>query len=182
MRTLIIPMAPPASGKSTIMKALAESLDNCEYFSRDDIRFSLLKDGEDYFAHEDEVTKLFFEGITHSLYKNEYTIADATHLTPHSRAQLFCNIHCDSTYEVIGVWIECPKRVCIDRNKNRDGLAHVPDKVINNFFKVRKYPSADIDGHWFDRIIKIETDTFSPAENVNYILSIVESYHAESSK
>ena len=48
----------PGSGKSTWLKQHAP--DNSIIISRDQIRFSLLQDGEDYFAHESEV---FFEFI-----------------------------------------------------------------------------------------------------------------------
>ena len=42
----------PGSGKSTWAK---KHLPDTYYVSRDEVRFSLLQDGEDYFSHEKEV-------------------------------------------------------------------------------------------------------------------------------
>ena len=49
--TLYLMSGIPASGKSTYAHKLAEKT-GAVYISRDEIRFSLLKDEEDYFTHE----------------------------------------------------------------------------------------------------------------------------------
>ena len=50
----------PGSGKSTWAK---KHLADTYYVSRDEIRFGLLKAGDDYFSHEDEVYEKFIDGI-----------------------------------------------------------------------------------------------------------------------
>ena len=65
MKVLYLLCGPSGSGKSTFAK-LEDSKrklvgENCLIISRDIIRFSLLKDGEDYFAHEKEVFNIFIK-------------------------------------------------------------------------------------------------------------------------
>ena len=67
MKKLILMMGPPASGKSTITNLIAENHNKICIVSRDAIRFSLLRDGEDYFAHEDEVIETFYSRINEAL-------------------------------------------------------------------------------------------------------------------
>ena len=78
---LIIFMGPSGSGKSYLAKHIQETHDDCIIVSRDAIRFALLKDGEDYFAHEDEVVRRYYDNINRAIGVHKYVIADATHLT-----------------------------------------------------------------------------------------------------
>lgn len=88
MRKLIILMGIPASGKSTYAKELLESQEDVLWVSRDEIRFSKLQKGEDYFAHEYEVIEEFFNSINRGMREYEITVADATHVTWCSRKQM----------------------------------------------------------------------------------------------
>ena len=54
MKRIYILMGTPAAGKSTFLKKIKNGL----IVSRDAIRFSLLKEGEDYFAHETETLRI----------------------------------------------------------------------------------------------------------------------------
>ena len=83
-------MESQGSGKTTWGRTHSSLCDR--YVSRDDIRFYLLKDGEDYFAHEDEVLKLFYERINEALEKGSDVFADATHLTAAARKKFLSNI------------------------------------------------------------------------------------------
>ena len=79
----------PGSGKTTWVKQqIAEK--GGVHCSRDEIRFSLLKEGEDYFAHEDEVVALWLEKVTNAINDPEVEniYVDATHLTEKSRASV----------------------------------------------------------------------------------------------
>jgi adenylate kinase len=80
----------PGSGKTTwVKKQIAEK--GGVHCSRDEIRFSLLKEDEDYFAHEDEVVALWLEKVTNAINDPEVEniYVDATHLTENS--ELWCN-------------------------------------------------------------------------------------------
>ena len=58
---------PAGSGKSTwLIKQMKSKTDVC--ISRDNIRFGLLKEGEDYFAHEDRVKNIFYGAIRRDTY------------------------------------------------------------------------------------------------------------------
>ena len=85
----------PGSGKTTWGRTHSSLCDR--YIARDDIRFYLLKDGEDYFAHEDEVLKLFYERINDALEKGYDVFADATHLTAAARKKFLSNISATSS-------------------------------------------------------------------------------------
>jgi predicted kinase len=109
---------------------MAPKTDIC--ISRDNIRFGLLGDEEDYFAHEDEVRKIFSHAIQEKTSSNKWEniYIDATHLSPKARKWTMWNI---SKYcYVIAVSLEVPVELAAERNKQRTGRALVPDSVIRN--------------------------------------------------
>lgn len=55
---LYVMIGIPGSGKSTWAKANKKEKDI--YVSRDEVRFSLLQDGDEYFSKEKEVLKEFY--------------------------------------------------------------------------------------------------------------------------
>ena len=145
---------PAGSGKSTwLIKQMKPKTDIC--ISRDNIRFGLLKEGEDYFAHEIDVKEIFYNSIANntsaSYWENIYI--DATHLNPRARKDTMWNIgkYCS----VIAVSFEVPAEVAIERNKKRSGLARVPDNVIWNMKSRYKIPSLD---EGFDEIWHIDAE------------------------
>lgn len=154
-QTKVFVMCGPAgSGKSTwLIKQMKPKTDVC--ISRDNIRFILLQEGEDYFAHENEVKEIFFNVIADdtSSSKWENIYIDATHLNPKARNQTLWNI---SKYcSVIAVSFEVPAEVAIERNKKRSGLARVPDNVIWNMKSRYKIPSLD---EGFDEIWHVDAE------------------------
>ena len=92
MPILYIMCGPSGCGKSTWAHNFIRENDplysNIRDVSRDEIRFSMLKDGEDYFAHEKEVFKKFVGTICQTLIDGFDVIADATHLNEFSRRKL----------------------------------------------------------------------------------------------
>jgi predicted kinase len=154
-QTRVFVMCGPAgSGKSTwLIKQMKPKTDVC--ISRDNIRFGLLKEGEDYFAHENDVKEIFYNSIANntsaSYWENIYI--DATHLNPRARKDTMWNI---SKYcSVIAVSFEVPAEVAIERNKKRSGLARVPDNVIWNMKSRYKIPSLD---EGFDEIWHVDAE------------------------
>ena len=131
----------PASGKSTYARELAATT-GALYISRDEIRFSMLKDGEDYFAHEDEVMDSFIEQIQESINSRHNCIADATHLNYSSRVKVLNRLDLKNA-KVILVIMDTPLAVCMARNAKRDGLARVPDSVIKKMWERHRGPDAE---------------------------------------
>ena len=132
MSKLIIMCGIPGSGKSTWLHEHASHFYAASSIvSRDQIRFSMLKDGEDYFAHEKEVWNQFIEEIKISLAINEETYVDATHINERSRAKLFRALG-SSMYgvELTALYFKIPLEVALARNENRSGLAYVPASAI----------------------------------------------------
>lgn len=133
---------PPASGKSTWVRNNVTK--GAEWISRDNVRFSFLKDGEDYFAHEDEVFDTFINYINQTLENpNIHTIfIDATHVNRRSRNKTLSRVRKQNIAELNCVCFTTPLEVCIARNHLREGRAKVPQHAIENMFKSCVAPVA----------------------------------------
>lgn len=120
----------PGSGKSTwVRKRIAER--GGVHCSRDEIRFALLKDGEDYFAHEDAVVRLWKEKIADAISNPDVAdvYIDATHLTEKSRAAVIDDLP-NGNYSISIIFFDIPLETCLNRNWGRKGRAFVPTSVI----------------------------------------------------
>jgi predicted kinase len=133
---------PPASGKSTWVRENVTK--GAEWISRDNVRFSFLKDGEDYFAHEDEVFDTFINYINQTLENPDiHTIfIDATHVNRRSRNKTLSRVRKQNIAELNCVCFTAPLEVCIARNHLREGRAKVPQHAIENMFKSCVAPVA----------------------------------------
>lgn len=154
MANLYILCGPSGSGKTTWARHFTEEnfFADIHYVSRDEIRFSILKDGEDYFSHEKEVFKKFSTTIAQTLLDGFDVIADATHLNEFSRCKLTQAIDMIiDSYDIIYVVFDVDADTCIVRNVNREGRANVPDTIIRNMCREFKAPTFDED----ERIVEI---------------------------
>ena len=148
MANLILVCGLPGSGKSTYLSQFKHNF-NCSVISRDEIRFSLLKEGEAYFAHEEEVCKTLWNKINESLAANKNTYVDQTSLTPDSRSYLLKHItsHYD---ELIIIWFNISVQTCLEHNENRRSTkAYVPRGVIRRMSYQMVPPYLD---EGFDKI------------------------------
>lgn len=158
-KKLYVMIGIPGSGKSTYAKThLVDK--NTRYVSRDEIRFSLIKEDEDYFSKEDEVFETFLDTIRVGLASDLNIIADATHLNPSSRMKLLASLYEDlKDVDVIGVFMRTPVKTCIARNEMRkETRSYVPPYVINSMAKKLKQPTFNECNGIFSEIIIIDED------------------------
>ena len=131
----------PGSGKSTYAKNLIKFMNymdkkrNIDYISRDEIRFSLLKEGDAYFSRENQVYKIFTNKIRESLKAGNDVIIDATHMTWGSRHKMFKTLTNIKNLEVIGIWMRTPFTKCYENNNKREGLSKVPEDALKNMIE-----------------------------------------------
>lgn len=134
----------PACGKTYFSAQLMQENEkhNIYYVSRDEIRFILVKEEEEYFSHEKEVFNKFVAKIAENLLNGFDVIADATHLNCWSRKKLIGAIDAITTdYTICFVCFETPLDICLARNAAREGRARVPDEVMYRMSKNYTLPT-----------------------------------------
>lgn len=138
---LYISCGIPGSGKSTFLKKVAKKDESV--ISRDEIRFALLKEGEEYFSHEEEVFKQFVKIITDHINSGLNVYADATHLNYASRKKLtdaLLKAGCQPA-DVQAIYFDIPLNICLERNEKRAGTkAYVPRGVIRRMSFQLEFP------------------------------------------
>ena len=138
----------PAAGKTTFAKKFFTSADML-YVSRDEIRFSMLEEGEDYFSHEKEVYTKFCDRLANGLLDNIHTdvIADATHLTWRSRKLLMVNLQARKVdfnhIDIIPVVLNPALATLCSRNKQRLGRAQIPMENLVEMYDKFTNPKGD---------------------------------------
>lgn len=143
MPKLYILCGIPSSGKSTWAKGF---LMDAIHISRDEIRFSMLKEGEKYFDHETEVYKEFIYEIAQSLEFGYDVIADATHINKDSRSKLTKAIDQFYTnYQIVYVVFETSLEECQTRNQQKFGISKVPPVAIQTMYDRFSAPTLDED-------------------------------------
>lgn len=146
MKDLVIVCGVPGSGKSTWIKQQVQSNAKATYISRDEIRFSLISDEENYFSKENIVFNLYCAKIASALRGSKYNIvyADATHITESSRKKLLSRLNLGSDVLIhIVDFSHISTETCVNRNNLREGRSKVPKEVIYRMAKEYTDPSKD---------------------------------------
>ena len=145
MARLIVLSGIPGTGKSTFAKKRLIQYSN--YISRDEIRFNLLRAGEDYFAHERQVWAEYIAHIADLLNEGKDVIADSTNLSKKSRKKLFNDldlfVNKDFTIEIYS--FKVPIQIALARNAHRERRERVPDDVLRKMEKSFIFPSYEED-------------------------------------
>jgi predicted kinase len=134
---------PPGSGKSTFARKHMGL--RSKWASRDNVRFSLLEPGDDYFSREDEVFETFINLINDYLNEPEVEeiYIDATHLTRRSRNLTLRKVDMQNVSEVNCICFTTPLDICLVRNSFREGRARVPEDVIKKMYNSIQTPTKE---------------------------------------
>jgi predicted kinase len=145
-KTVFLLCGIPASGKSTW--ARAHMTPTTEWISRDKVRFSIVREDEEYFSHEDEVFDTFIAYINQTLENPEVDtiFIDATHISKGARRKVLSRIRKQNITELNCVWFDVSLDTCLARNHLRVGRERVPETAIENMYKSKTYPSKIEEG------------------------------------
>ena len=145
IKNLFVLVGVSGSGKSTLAKKIAKELGaSAKIISRDEVRFSMVAEDEEYFSKENEVFKEFIRQIKESLNTNQNTIVDATHLNCGSRTKLLRAIGADLEGAAIyAVVVLNDLEIILKQNRERKGRAYVPESVIKNMYATFEAPTLE---------------------------------------
>lgn len=143
----------PGSGKSTYLKT--RFIQPPVVVSRDEIRFKMVREDEEYFSHEKEVYNEFINQIVQELKFFQEVFVDATHLNEASRTKLLRSLGGNlKDVEVNIIWIKVPLEVALKQNENRKGTrAYVPETVIRRMASQMTIPTKE---EGFEHIYVVE--------------------------
>ena len=150
MNTLYVLCGIPGCGKSTWVKnRMAENTSSIGpkwvYVSRDEVRFSMIKEEDDYFSKEKQVFEEFVNRLCGNL-SDAYirnVIADATHLNEISRDKLINAIRRkrpNLPLHITMVYFDVSLEICKFRNAKREGRARVPNEVMDKMYNSLQFP------------------------------------------
>ena len=151
MTVLYLMCGVPGCGKSTWINK--HKIESDIVISRDVVRFSLIKEHEDYFSKEDLVFATFIDQINEAIDNKANTIfVDATHLNETSRNKVLDRLHLSDEVKVIPVFIKEKLETCLYRNSLREGRSNVPEKAIIRMYNSLHAPSFN-EKHYYSSII-----------------------------
>ena len=159
MVRLIIGVGVPGSGKSTYINETIAKAGGIRV-SRDEIRFAMLKDDEDYFAKENEVFKEFTHQIQEHIETGEATIyVDATHINKPSRAKLLNNLDLFRVDSLEIIYFDIPLEECLARNEKRKGKGrtYVPRSVVRRLWSQMDIPTYE-EEYEYDLIMRVDEE------------------------
>lgn len=143
-KTIWMMVGTPGSGKTWVAKNILMR-DSWAYISRDEIRFSIITDEDDYFKKENIVFAEFINHIKNAIEDNSITdiIVDATHLNWNSRRKLLHALGRETGEHVIPVVIENNIFEILHNNRERTGRARVPELILRNMHLHMTDPATD---------------------------------------
>lgn len=151
MKTAIIGIGLPGSGKTTVLKKLA-ARNGAAYICPDDIRLELTGNAADQ-SRNKEVWNETYRRIHAELNAGHNVVVDATNAKQPDRLRLIA--HCRPKADQIhGMWFVAPYRVVLERNQGRERV--VPDFAMGLMAGwLEACPPTEAEG--FDRLVEYNT-------------------------
>ncbi|MEK7511362.1 MAG: ATP-binding protein [Patescibacteria group bacterium] len=151
MRTVIMGMGIPGSGKTTYLKPLAERY-GFTYVSPDEIRAELTGSATDQ-SRDEDVWTLARARIAQALEGNASVVMDATFSITRYRAEFVDFLREAGAHMVIGIVAEVELETALERNQSRDRV--VPREVVERMHAsfIKEPPSLE-DG--FDALFTLD--------------------------
>lgn len=143
MKHLFLMCGVAGSGKSSWLQ---KNVSNAIVISRDEIRFSLIGDFDDYFAKEDEVFATFIQKIQKAIDNEEgpkEIYCDATHLTKKSRDKVLNALDLTNVENITVLVVRPSLAEALKRNAQRSGRKYVPNYVIRRMWSQFERPEED---------------------------------------
>lgn len=166
--TLILMCGVTQSGKSIFAKAIQDSHKDCMTIKRDNCRMYNSENA-------DTVDKRFYNAVNIALKSHRYVVANDRNINRIERDKFFNNINYNGC-EVVCVWVETPKNVAVERNKNRDKYHRISEKEIDEMYKYKISPQDD---EPFDKIVFIsEQQNYAIGTSNMQILPIIDQLKA----
>lgn len=152
MKYLFLLCGPAGAGKSTwAANQIKDCKYKCEIVSRDEVRFSLVSEDEQYFAKEDLVFDKFIYKINEAIHLNDAIFVDATHLNEKGRNKVLDRLFLTDV-NIIPVNFMAPLDICLSQNAQRTGRKRVPEHVIEKMWYDFK-PAADGEKYEYYQIL-----------------------------
>jgi len=140
----------PGVGKSYYIKTHLKEGE--KIISRDEIRFSMLKDEDEYFSKEKEVYNEFLRRINAEIAAGSDFYVDQTSLNTGARAKLLNKLN-KKPDKLIAIYINKPLNIILNQNAQRTGRAFVPEDAVINMFNSIEKPTKK---EGFDEIWEIK--------------------------
>jgi len=151
VKTAIIGIGLPGSGKTTVLKELAAK-SRATYVCPDDIRLELTGDASNQ-SRNREVWSETYRRIHAELDAGRNVVVDATNAKKPDRLRLIahCRLKAD---QIHGMWFIAPLRVILERNQGRERV--VPDFAMGLMAGwLEACPPVEAEG--FDQLVEFDT-------------------------
>lgn len=138
MGTMYLMCGAPGCGKSYYIKTHLKEGE--KVISRDEIRFSILKDKDKYFSKEKEVYNEFLRRINAEIAAGSDFYVDQTSLNTSAREKLLNRLNKKPT-KLIAIYIDRPLERILFQNAQRTGRALVPEDAVINMYNSIEIPT-----------------------------------------
>ena len=141
----------PGSGKSTVLRQLAEKYDYT-YISSDEIRKELTGNETDQ-SRNKQVWEETYKRITQSLQQGKNVVLDRTFVNDFERTKVINFARENGAEKIQGIFVDTPIEISKERNMARE--RKVPEHVIDNMNEMLKRTPPEItDG--FDSLFTLD--------------------------